>query len=71
MLYVFFKHPVCYLILLLNMFLGLLAVGTKDLLDRPVPQVIDELKDGDQVISIGVALPVTFSLHQGFLRTTV
>jgi hypothetical protein len=57
-----------YLVLFLNVLLSLLAIGAEELLHGAVPQVVDELKDGDEVVTIGVALPVALRLHQGFLN---
>ena len=59
------------LILLLDVLLCLFAVGAEQLLDGSIPQVIDELKDGDEVVTVGVALPVALSLHQGLLQTKI
>ena len=49
------------------MLLGVLVVGAEHLLHGPVAQVVDELKDGDQVVAVAVALPVAFGFDQGFL----
>ena len=57
-----------HLILLLDVLLSLLAVGAEELLHGPVPQVVDELKDGDEVVAVGVALPVALCLHQRLLK---
>ena len=55
------------LVLLLNVLLSHLTVATLDLLDRSIPEVINEFKDGNEVISIAVALPVAFCLYESFL----
>merc|ERR1712012_607487 len=41
-----------HLVLLLDVLLRLLAVPTNQLLDGSVPQVVDELEDGDEVVTI-------------------
>ena len=37
------------------------------LLGLPVPEIINELKDGNEVVSVAVALPVALCLDQGLL----
>ena len=49
------------------MLLSLFTVTAKKFLDRSVSQVINKLKYGNKIITIGVALPVAFCLHQSFL----
>ena len=53
------------------MLLSLFTVTAKKFLDRSVSQVINKLKYGNKIITIGVALPVAFCLHQSFLDINI
>ena len=57
-----------YLVLFLNVLFRGFTVAAEELLDGAVSEVVDELEDGDEVVPVGVALPVAFSLHKGFLK---
>jgi hypothetical protein len=35
---------------------------------RPVPKVVGEFEDWNEVVTVRIALPVALSLHQGFLK---